>query len=538
MLNKKSYEEIRYEFECLLSAWDIRHERAGVDENLRAWQENKAGIIANLRKHPHWCEEAQAVILTAHESRTSFFDEIDTALCRILEWAQWHTNDDETSRRAVNMLSSGNAFPIATEEYRAIYKSFVLENTISKENADILNKAFAEIEPKLNGGQKSSRALNKILRLCCKDTDSKEYIRLFSDWADKINPLNIERPFIISANPGDYITMSYGNSWASCHIANPDMARGGETYSGCYKAGTLSYMNDETTVVCYTVEELPDDLSDLPTTPKLTRQLFMLDFDTGAFVQSRQYPDTNNTERAKEYRLLVQSVMAEIMGEPNYWTLNPGTGHFRSGTGGLQYPDYDSQYAESNHIKYCTLKSRAEERKTIHVIGSTPFCLECGWEIDKADSLLCYECKHDGMHCCDECGEWFYEEDGETVANGDWVCRSCIDNNYTYCDVCEEYVRSENIFWVSDERIRICEDCLDRSGEYAFCDECNEVHRRDSIHLIDDDELCDWCAENCCSSCVECGAVHRNIYMRRRGNGRVCMECVNSENENANTEVA
>ena len=195
--------------------------------------------------------------------------------------------------------------------YYSIYSNqFVREGV-----AEILNELYPDL--RAQEGQKTSRMINKLWKMLGVDINSKEYQVVFAEFADAINPISITRPFILSANPSDYITMSYGSSWASCHIINPDKARGGDNYSGIYKAGTLSYMNDAYTLIGYTLEKLPENLRDACRIPKITRQCFMVDVDNGVIMQSRQYPETNNTQRADEYRKLVQEGVAEALGEPN-----------------------------------------------------------------------------------------------------------------------------------------------------------------------------------------------------------------------------
>lgn len=53
---------------------------------------------------------------------------------------------------------------------------------------------------------------------------------------------------------------------------------------------------------------------------------------------------------------------------------------------------------------------------------------------------------------CDECNEYF--NDCTIVDNGSHVCDSCLEECYTKCDCCNEYVRNEDV-----DEVMACNDC-------------------------------------------------------------------------------
>ena len=104
-------------------------------------------------------------------------------------------------------------------------------------------------------------------------------------------------------------------------------------------------------------------------------------------------------------------------------------------------------------------------------------CEECGDEVDEddgvwvGDDFYCTECAR-RCSCCDE---WYApDEDGSYTKNDGWVCERCLDEKYTYCEECEEYLYNEEVHAVKDKDgnfIDMCEDCVEKTGAKR-CSEC------------------------------------------------------------------
>ena len=110
---------------------------------------------------------------------------------------------------------------------------------------------------------------------------------------DAINPHDYEREIIISFNPIDYWTSSFGYKWASCHTIDKENIRGvgSNNHQGCYSGGTESYMLDPSTVVMYVrpteeqLKEIGEEDLTMEEQSKFKRCLFFLGEDK--IVQSR-----------------------------------------------------------------------------------------------------------------------------------------------------------------------------------------------------------------------------------------------------------
>ena len=269
----------------------------------------------------------------------------------------------------------------------------ILANLSDQYVTDILKSHF-DInfpEQKIRKGQRSSRAINKIL---CSLGFNKhpDYNKEFAKFADAINPLKIKRHTILSVHPVDYLTMSFGNSWSSCHTIDKKNQRGidgGHTWSGCNSSGTESYMLDETSCVFYTVSAEYDG-NNLELADKINRCMFH--FHDNRLVQGRVYPQCNDnggSELYKDIREIVQKLFADMLDVPNYWTNKAGKSACSAviSTSGTHYPDYQNK----DGCNVSTLKDGRETHKIIGV-GSLPICPNCGETHDNRDSILCGYC--------------------------------------------------------------------------------------------------------------------------------------------------
>lgn len=505
-------EELTKELKCTLDEMDVDWEHIGVETNMESYEKNKSHLVDVLRKSPHWNEDLHGLLFDCEEMRT-----LNTY------------KTEGLFRRLLRMLPREHEDRLC---YNVRYYSIYSNQFVSEGVAEILNSLYPDL--RAQEGQKTSRMINKLWKMLGVDINSKEYQVVFAEFADAINPISITRPFILSANPSDYITMSYGSSWASCHIINPYKANGGGGYSGCYKAGTLSYMNDAYTLIGYTLEKLPENLRDACRIPKITRQCFMVDVDNGVIMQSRQYPETNNTQRADEYRKLVQEGVAEALGEPNLWKKTSGYEPFYQ-YDNRHYPDY--HYVDSYNINLSFLKTRPslEDTGVMFPVGQKPYCLRCGGDIDDSEYIYCEDCNHDGKVWCECCEEWCDEDDGCETADG-WRCNGCIEEYYEECAECGRYVHRNDVWEVeNDSYTYVCYDCVNYSSRYVRCERCDCLYDtyHENMTYTEDEGLpvCEYCAEHYCYTCTDCGKVF--WYADSLTEEGLCEECAGQTEEEA-----
>ena len=232
--------------------------------------------------------------------------------------------------------------------------------------------------PLLRAGMKTSRAFNAFCHFYGLDKRDT-YNKTFAQYADLVSELKRNMYFVISVNPLDYLTMSNGVSWASCH----------NIASGSYMGGCLSYMLDSTSMITFVVENVNGNIHNIP---KNYRQMFH--YNAGLFVQNRLYPQGNDgaTNLYDKFRGFVTEEFADMLdGADDEWNHNEGSAHCRSHTlsTGTHYRDYLSNY--SCGIFYPRSKANIV-RTQIVGIGAEGVCVHCGRPFSSAGRLAHSSC--------------------------------------------------------------------------------------------------------------------------------------------------
>lgn len=236
--------------------------------------------------------------------------------------------------------------------------------------------------PALKKGTKTSRAFNTVCThygidkfnpTTVESTDANgnvttkttyPYNKVFAEYSDLVSDLKRNMYFVISFNPLDYLTMSNGVSWKSCH----------NIYDGCYKGGVLSYMLDNTSFITFVVNELTEPIHEAG---KFYRQMFH--YDNGMFMQNRLYPQGNDgaTNLYDKFRGFVIEEFATLLNESGEWHVEEGTdacyNHVTSQ--GMHYKDYRSN--SCCNIFY-PMASKKNHENHVMTVGHHGICAKCG----------------------------------------------------------------------------------------------------------------------------------------------------------------
>lgn len=236
-------------------------------------------------------------------------------------------------------------------------------------------------------GTKTSRAFNKI---CVEYGVDKwnRYNKEFAKYADMVSGAARQLNFIISVNPLDYLTMSFGKSWASCHtIDKENRRRLPNAYSGQYCNGTLSYMIDQSSIISFVLESTEGD-NGLYEIGKLYRCMFHVNNETHKCIQGRIYPQGNDgsTDLYKKFRAVMQKEFTEWFELPeNKWTV-AAVSRSDANSNGTHYQDY---YCNSDcKVFYPT----NEGRNGVVYIGKYAPCVYCGEEFHSTSYLSHSRC--------------------------------------------------------------------------------------------------------------------------------------------------
>ena len=501
----------------LLSEYDYRYTESALTKIIDPWATNKADLISAFKRHPNYLEGKFMIAFSKDFERTGNKN-------NCVNFAAWLKNNsseikdflpDEVKARKEDERT---IFPWNIWDFIEDDLPDITDQFISEEVSKVLNVILPEIHA--HAGQKTSRIINKF---CCYLGYDKlpAYNREFAKYADALNPLTIKRHTVLSISPLDYLTMSFGNSWASCHTIDKTNKRNmPNDYSGCYSSGTISYMLDGTSMVFYTIDASYNG-DEFWNEPKIDRQMFH--WGEEKLIQGRLYPQDNdgNYDAYKPYRNVVQEIISIIYDIPNLWDVTKGTGAsskyiISDGTNYKDYVYYDN----------CNLSRLRGSTNENHItVGHMPICIECGYEHNEE---RCINCCHMPGHVCADCGSVIEDEEDEVWIDGECYCHECV----SYCDSCGEYHRGGST-WINSENRYVCDSCLDEY--YTSCEECGEYVASEDTVYIDGEEIyvCRCCADNYFTPCEDCGQWFRNtnILSYNEGEANLCHDCYNERME-------
>lgn len=330
-----------------------------------------------------------------------------------------------------------------------------------------------------------------------------------------VNPLEYERSIVISVNPIDFWTQSFGFKWASCMTIDKENIRNitSNHYSGCYSGGTESYMLDSATIITYIrptesqLKDIKEEGLPMEEQSKFKRCLFYLGKDK--LVQSRLYPDGRDggdESLAAQIRKFMQGFISELYNVTNLWVIKKGTtaccNVIDTASGASHYKDY-SNYSDCN-VSYLKRDDGTTNSKRI-TVGSKIICPSCGNEHTSEESITCNRCPREGslcencgcetssddrveigghMYCCLSCAEedgWVWAVDAEDWRRED-ECRQ-DDNNDSWYYYIDDGIESENEYgrtvWFYNS------ESAEEAG-YVYCEYDDEWTYEDNALLIGD----------------------------------------------------
>ena len=455
ILSDEMREELIDEMETLLKEYHYHPTRDALNKILDTWCINKADLIRMFEKHPNYNGKFQIVFdhdfdrvldkkginnfrdwILSNEVKNLFVKEIQLGaftykesnrICNRLnniigyfeedydgliktingkteeeyrkEYRHFNNYRNQYERNSEITIDRFSLKTYEKKEYNAYSRRVSkLDSILSYSNlGQFIDEALEDYiddnfpEAKVKEGQKTSRAINKILTLLGINK-LPNYNKEFAKFADAVNPLKIKRHTIISVHPVDYLTMSFGNSWASCHTIDKNNDRhidGEHNYQGCNSSGTESYMLDSTSCIFYTVRSEYNG-NKLELEDKINRCMFH--YHDNRLLQGRVYPQSNDNganDLYKDIREIAQKVFADILDVPNYWTNKSGCNSCSNITNsrGTHYRDY----LHYDNCNVSTLKDERDKHELIK-IGHNPICPCCGKIHDFEDAIECRDC--------------------------------------------------------------------------------------------------------------------------------------------------
>ncbi len=315
-----------------------------------------------------------------------------------------------------------------------LHKAFKFEQILSKFDADsIYNKKLQQDliidDKKYPKGMKVHKVISKVVSY----TD----FVIIDNFYNQILQNNLKKGYIcFSIDPIDFLTMSNNSlGWTSCH-----------SLQGEFKAGILSLLADEATVLCYFQD------ADAPT----------FNFH-GVKVNDKRWRLLAHIHPKQEFAMLNMAYPYEHEYLENYALeclydiLANGDltmGEY-SGEDIAEYLQDYIEYEEPLHYNDLTTDYNDREVKVIHhseiplhklslmMIGERVVCPVCGAKyVEHRNAIECNFC--DPIEYCCTCGESHHIEDLHQI-DYELYCDDCYDGEFTYCEYCDESVRRYDV---------------------------------------------------------------------------------------------
>ena len=393
------------------------------------------------------------------------------------------SDEEKTKRFESFILEDVSEFNQDLSTFLNANKDGFFENKVLKPYKDTCydRKSGKMVEKNIPKGMKISRAMKFF------ESDPVLLDKLQTKMSMILQENKVSGTLCFSVHPLDYLSSSENTfNWRSCH-----------SLDGQYRAGNLSYMLDDSTVICYLKDViLPHFPETVPWNNKKWRMLLFFSKGKTAHFAGRQYPFFSSQALDLIRELFLQPIIYK-----NYctkwtnWSLE-NTEQFDNWIENLLFNKYISirgkiylldnlikDASNSRHFNDLTRSScykpyygwresyiRNDEK---FIIGSEVPCLYCGKKSINVDStMLCNEheldfgeCKSDDFDRCDICGELCHVDDLTWDAYGREICPSCLEEHYIHCRSCGEYYLEEHSVYDSKTEHYLCKNCFEQKYE-------------------------------------------------------------------------
>ena len=511
--------------------WDVE----GTRKNVETWYANKKEQMERFRKHPYWNEEAKAIIFQQEEVRTVRCDVAQDLINNLRGLIYEHTRN---LYKGDKILAAIRYVFYLMKEYDHICDGTIDEYFVDKMNDYLKDEDVKNINKDIARMLVKGTKITRFVRKCCekfemnsgkicdmtavKYNDNK-FEKIYAKLADALSILSVQKMTLLSLHFCDFMTMSNGNSWSTCHFINSHGifhdGDAGSSYHGMYKQGCLSYALDKPSFIFYT---LPTDYdgNEYYRVQKLTRMCCQ--YDDGILITGKCYP-SNEYGLIERYRQTMQMILAHIEEVPNLWTFSKNASRIQAFVqthrNASHYQDYVKQDQKPT-ISLCRHHMSADIDNPM-IIGHQAYCVYCGTglSVSGKEWLQCE--MHRKKMKCQHCGKRI-ARGAEYQEIGDYLyCSDC----YFYCavhGVFEPISQLHATITMKDGEQKVCRNAMSRLKQ---CADCGIYELKRNMLRTENGYVCKKHSRKY-KQCSWCGVYIPNKEKYVDGNGNVmCQHC-------------
>lgn len=405
--------------------------RAPLESVLRAWDENKSGMLWKMFGEQFILERE----ISYQKDDSTLLDELELAL-----------SDDPALYEFKSALLNSLPFSRHSQPWQLVRQLFYAENL--KENRNCCNYT-GEINLdettsiKIPENAKVMKIFHKLAKYYHLESEFEKFRIKHSQI---LNQKLLTGTLCLSIHPFDYMTMSdntYG--WDSCMNWEEN---------GCYRAGTVEMMNSSYVLVAYLKGSEPFRVWDYYWEGnKKWRELYIV--HPKAICNIKGYPYNNEA-----LSLIVLDWLRELAEQNLGWDIPDREPiHFKNDTPFLYHNEMKRYYFHTfrmyndfntgctKHYMYIP-KYKHNGAETINISGPN-ICVWCGEEWtprrEHEDHVICEYC--DPGYVCTCCERSIDEDDSYTV-EGDTLCEDCYADCAGYDPIDGSYYYNYNLITV------------------------------------------------------------------------------------------
>lgn len=438
------------------------------DESVKAyldfWKQNKSNIYDMFSKRSEWNKDELCLVVKAKTKREADKNRALKLICKVLEKMKETNPRTSYYERMFNTIIRYNAEDVLRWEpdYSASHftNSTNINDALYSNHSTNYTYSYWYHQAKLRQGQKHSKVILKLIDIICnqfgfdyvkaiytldetckirlpkggfKESNDHNWEQLKAKICDALLPLEVDQTFYISLNPLDYLTMSHGDGWESCHSLRDD---------GCYHSATVTMLSDPSTVIVYTLSNNPENR--FWDYDKQTRQIVSIADDLDGIFQQVFYPSktTNDTEVIKKY---LQEIISEYKQSSEKWIKS----NYRNEN--IKCREYLG-YTDWNNGKESTLTKISGSSPKFVIGKSVPYLDEATATLSSTSRL-----SHYSWVVCNGCGKIHRRSDCHEYDYDEYYCDTCYREKFIVCDKCDRTIPDDKVIVIDGKRY--CENC-------------------------------------------------------------------------------